>query len=64
MKSFDLLLSFAYRLLIVALFLYMTYLALIPAPTNEQIMDAVFIGVCVLLARTNDMVDQIKKDLE
>ncbi len=58
MKSFDLLLSFVYRLLIVGLFLYMTYLALIPAPTNEQIMDAVFIGVCVLIARMNDIANK------
>ena len=57
MKTFNLLWNMAYRILVVGLFLYFCYMALLPEPTNEQIADMIFYGVCLMIIRVNDTVN-------
>jgi len=64
MKTIEILWQFIYRLIVLGLFVFFCYLAFIKNPSNEQIMDAIFIGAALIFIRINDMVDQIKKDLE
>lgn len=64
MKILNLLWNMAYRILILGIFFYLCYFAFIPDPTNEQIMDGIFLGICLLMARINDIEERMKGEGE